>query len=37
VTAVFDPTVEPAPGDRMQVSVGREHVYLFDLKTGEAL
>jgi multiple sugar transport system ATP-binding protein len=37
ITAVFAPTDEPTPGDRIRLGVPADKVYLFDLQTGEAI
>jgi sn-glycerol 3-phosphate transport system ATP-binding protein len=37
VTARIDPSLRPAPGERVRLSVEPRKVHLFDLKTGNAL
>ena len=37
ITAVFAPSEEPAPGDRMRLGVAPDKVYLFDLQSGAAV
>lgn len=37
LTAVVLPTTQPAPGDRVRVSIEPEEIYLFDPDTGETL
>jgi ABC-type sugar transport system ATPase subunit len=37
MTAVFDPMNEPAPGDRMRLTIPPDRVHLFDLRTRAAI
>lgn len=37
LTAVVLPTTQPAPGDRVRVSIEPEEIYLFDPDTGETI
>jgi hypothetical protein len=34
---VFDPMNEPAPGDRMRLTIPPDRVHLFDLRTRAAI
>jgi sn-glycerol 3-phosphate transport system ATP-binding protein len=37
ITAIFDPTAEPAPGDRVLLTIAPDRVHLFDLRSGTAI
>jgi multiple sugar transport system ATP-binding protein len=37
LTVMFDPTVEPAPGDRMRLTIAPERVHIFDLRSRAAI
>ncbi|MGZ4152147.1 MAG: ABC transporter ATP-binding protein, partial [Actinomycetota bacterium] len=37
ITAKFDPSVRPSPGERMHLTVAGEHAHVFDVRTGDAI
>ena len=37
ITTKFDPSLRPAPGDRMHLGVAPGHVHVFDARTGNAV
>jgi sn-glycerol 3-phosphate transport system ATP-binding protein len=37
ITAKFDPSIRPSPGERMRLSIPAEHAHVFDARTGEAI
>jgi ABC-type sugar transport system ATPase subunit len=37
ITAKFEPSLRPSPGERMRLGVASQHVHVFDGRTGEAI